>query len=180
MLEKGLIQLYTGKGKGKTTAAFGLALRAAGRDNKVLIYQFLKPPEMETGERMALAKTTLDIEIRPLDVCWDLVNSLEDKQKREQTKTEIKKVLKEIREVAGSVKYDMIILDEIAFCQAKKLTEIADIKKIIEEKNEKLEIVFTGRDATDELIKICDLVTEMREIKHPYKRGVNARMGIEY
>ena len=78
MLKKGLVQVYTGDGKGKTTAALGQALRAAGRGNRVLFFQFLKPPALETGERMAIKKAALPIEIRGLDVKWDMFKSFRD------------------------------------------------------------------------------------------------------
>src|SRR3989339_1729825 len=109
MLKKGLVQVYTGDGKGKTTAALGLALRAAGRGNKVLFFQFLKPPSLETGERMAIQKAALPIEIQGLDVKWDMFKSFRDAAIREKTKAEIKKVLAQIAADAAEGRYDIIV-----------------------------------------------------------------------
>ncbi len=183
MLEKGLVQIYTGLGKGKTTAAFGLALRAAGQNNKVLIYQFLKPPSLDIGERFALRLGAVRIRVECLDVSWDVswdANSLNDKEKIAETKTAIADVLKRIAETAEKRFYDVIILDEIVFCLSKNLAKLEDIRDIINRKDSRVELVMTGRGATDELIEMADLVTEMKNIKHPFDKGIRARQGIEF
>jgi len=179
MLKKGLVQIYTGKGKGKTTAAFGLALRAAGQNNKVLIYQFLKPPSIDIGERFALKLGAVRIRVEALDVSWD-ENSLNDKEKVAEAKTAIADVLKRIAETAQKRFYDVIILDEIVFCLSKNLANLEDIRDIINSKDPKVEIVMTGRGATDELLEMADLVTEMKNVKHPFDKGIPARQGIEF
>ncbi len=179
MLKKGLVQIYTGKGKGKTTAAFGLALRAAGQNNKVLIYQFLKPPSIDIGERFALKLGAVRIRVEALDVSWD-ENSLNDKEKIAEAKTAIADVLKRIAETAQKRFYDVIILDEIVFCLSKNLANLEDIRDIINSKDPKVEIVMTGRGATDELLEMADLVTEMKNVKHPFDKGIPARQGIEF
>lgn len=179
MLDKGLVQIYTGQGKGKTTAAFGLALRAAGQNNKVLIYQFLKPPSLDIGERFALKLGAVRIRVEALDVSWD-ENSLKDKEKVAEAKTAIADVLKRIAETAEKRFYDVIILDEIVFCLSKNLAKLEDIRDIINRKDSRVEIVMTGRGATDELIEMADLVTEMKNIKHPFDKGITARQGIEF
>ncbi len=179
MLEKGLVQIYTGRGKGKTTAAFGLALRAAGQNNKVLIYQFLKPPSLDIGERFALKLGAVRIRVESLDVSWD-ENSLNDKEKVAEAKSAIADVLKRIAETAQKRFYDVIILDEIVFCLSKNLARLEDIRDIINSKDPKVEIVMTGRGATDELLEMADLVTEMKNIKHPFDKGIPARQGIEF
>jgi cob(I)alamin adenosyltransferase len=180
MLEKGLIQIYTGDGKGKTTAAFGLALRAAGQGNKVLIYQFLKPPSLDIGERFALELGAVRIRVEALDIEWDMAKSFEDEKLVAQTKAAIKKVLERIAETGEKRFYDCIILDEIVFCLSKGLAELEDIKNLIERRDPAVEIVLTGRGASSELMKLADLVTEMKNIKHPFDRGVKARRGIEF
>lgn len=180
MTEKGLVQIYTGSGKGKTTAALGLAIRAAGWGKKVVIYQFLKPHAIETGERNAISQAKLPIEILPIDAEWDMEKSFDNKTDVENTRNKIEQVCKKIAEQAKQKKYDIIILDEIVFCISRKLAEIEWIKNIIESKDSSVEIVMTGRGATDEIIELADLVTEMKEVKHPYNKNIAARKGIEY
>jgi cob(I)alamin adenosyltransferase len=176
MAEKGLVHIYTGSGKGKTTAALGLALRAAGWGKKVIIYQFLKPPALKLGERKALAKSKLPIKIKAVDVKWNL----QKKNNKAQVCDKINQTCREIQTVAKKGKYDLIILDEIIYCCSKKLVFVECIKNIIKSKKKSVEIVLTGRNAAKELIKLADIVTEMKEIKHPFKKNVKARKGIEY
>jgi len=180
MLEKGLVQIYTGDGKGKTTAAFGLALRAAGQGNKVLIYQFLKPSSLDIGERFALQLGAVRIRVESLDVHWDMSQSLEDKKAVSQMQKAIKEVLERIAQTAEKRFYDCVILDEIIFCLSKGLVKLEDIKDIIDRKDPAVEIVLTGRGATEELIALADLVTEMKNVKHPFDKGISARRGIEF
>ena len=180
MLEKGLVQIYTGDGKGKTTAAFGLALRAAGQGNKVLIYQFLKPASVDTGERAALQSGALNIRVESLDVSWDMAKSFKDKKLISRTKSAIKEALEIIAEAAEKKSCDLLILDEIVFCLSKGLANLEDIKKVIDRRDPAVEIVLTGRGATKELIAMADLVTEMKNIKHPFDKGLSARRGIEF
>ncbi len=180
MLEKGLVQIYTGDGKGKTTAAFGLALRAAGQGNKVLIYQFLKPPSLDIGERFALQLGAVRIRVEALDIEWDMAKSFEDAEKVAETKAAINEVLERIAETAEKRFYDLLVLDEIVFCLSKGLAKLEDIKNIIDRRDPAVEIVMTGRGATKELIGLADLVTEMKNIKHPFDKGLPARQGIEF
>ena len=180
MLEKGLVQIYTGDGKGKTTAAFGLALRAIGQGNKVLIYQFLKPPSLDIGERFALQISALKIRVEALDIQWDMAKSLKDPKAIETAKTAIHEVLERLTETAEKRFYDILILDEIIYCISQGLAKVEDIKNLIEKRDSRVEIVLTGRGATQELIDLADLVTEMKNIKHPFENGVSARQGIEF
>jgi cob(I)alamin adenosyltransferase len=180
MLEKGLVQVYTGDGKGKTTAAFGLALRAAGQGNKVLIYQFLKPPSLDVGERFALQLGAVRIRVETLDVPWDMAKSFDDEKAVAETRTAIKEALERIAQTAEKKFYDVLILDEIVYCLSKGLAELQDIKNIIDRKDPAVEIVLTGRGATDELIAMADLVTEMKNVKHPFNKGLSTRRGIDF
>ena len=180
MLNKGLVQIYTGDGKGKTTAAFGLALRAAGQQNNVLICQFLKPPSLQIGERRALQSAAMRITVETLDVPWDMSKSLKNEQAVAKMKTTISEVLDKIAETAEKRLYDVLILDELVFCLSKGLAKLEEVKDLIDRRDPCVEIVLTGRGATEELIAMADLVTEMRNIKHPFDKGISARQGIEF
>jgi len=180
MLEKGLVQIYTGDGKGKTTAAFGLALRAAGQGNKVLIYQFLKPPSLDIGERFALQLGAVRIRVEAIDIEWDMAKSFEDPKQVAQAQAAISEVLERIAETGEKRFCDLLILDEIVFCLSKGLAKLEDIKNVIDRRNPAVEIILTGRGATEELIALADLVTEMKNIKHPFDKGLGARRGIEF
>jgi cob(I)alamin adenosyltransferase len=176
VLKKGLVQIYTGNGKGKTTAALGLALRAAGWGKKAVVYQFLKPPGLKLGERKIAAKTKLPIKIIPVDIKWNMLGKNDEKLVSDK----IEKTCKEIQAVAKKGEYDIIILDEIVFCCRKKLVGLQCIKNIIKTKKSNVELIMTGRGANVELIKLADVVTEMKEIKHPFRKGIKARKGIEF
>lgn len=180
MLTKGLVQIYTGEGKGKTTAALGLALRAAGQGNRVLFFQFLKPESIETGERKALTAAKLPIQLRALDLPWNMTISFADISLLEQTKAAIGNTLEELAYMAHKAQYDVIILDEIVFCLSKGLAKFEDVVKIIEIRDSAVELVLTGRGAGPDLIARADLVTEMKDIKHPHGNGTGARKGIEF
>ncbi|HNS21512.1 MAG TPA: cob(I)yrinic acid a,c-diamide adenosyltransferase [Sedimentisphaerales bacterium] len=180
MLERGLVQIYTGDGKGKTTAAFGLALRAAGRGRRVLIYQFLKPPAMELGERLGIERSGLPIRLEALDAKWDVFGSLRNEQDVTQAREAIRNALATLAEAAGTRAYDVLILDEIVFCASTGLAELSDVRNLVERRDPHVELVLTGRGATPELVALADLVTEMRKIKHPFDHGVPARPGIDY
>jgi cob(I)alamin adenosyltransferase len=180
MLEKGFVQIYTGDGKGKTTAAFGLALRAAGQGNKVLIYQFLKPDSLNIGERFALQPDDVKIRVEALDIPWDMSKAFKDQNAVSKMKKAIKEVLEQIAQTAHKRLYDCVILDEIVFCLSRGLVKLQDIKNIIDKRDPAVEIVLTGRGASQELIALADLVTEMKNIKHPFDKGTPARRGIDF
>ena len=106
--------------------------------------------------------------------------SLQDKKKIEQVRAAISDVLARLAETAEKRFYDVLILDEIVFCVAKGLAKFEDVKALIERKDRRVEIVMTGRGATEELMALADLVTEMKNIKHPFDKGIKARKGIEF
>ena len=175
-MSKGLIHVYTGEGKGKTTAAFGLAKRAAGHGKKVLILQFLKSKMQDSGEIISAKKTGIKI-IRFEDQTTPI---FDPKVKVDDLKKAIRDaVARAIKEIRGG-SYDVVILDEFNTALGCDYADMKDAEAIIDAKQEGLELVFTGRGAPEGLIELADYVTEMRMIKHPFKKGVKARKGIEF
>jgi len=172
-LEKGFIHLYTGNGKGKTTAALGLGLRAVGAGLKVHIIQFMKGRKYSEIDAVKnLPNFTISQFGRDEFVY---------KEKPEKIDVDLaQKGLAYAKDVIKNGKYDLVILDEINVAVDYNLISLKDVLNLIKDKPEKLELVLTGRYANPELVKISDLVTEMLEIKHPYQRGVNCRKGIDY
>ncbi len=172
-----MIIVNTGNGKGKTTAALGLALRAWGQGMRVLILQFIKG-NCHYGELDALrALPPGRIEIAKLGRGFTRRDT--GVTKEEHLKA-IKNGLQRARQEIKSGRWDMIILDEINYALKFGLVEKEEVLSLLREKPEKLHIVLTGRDAAPEVVKIADLVTEMKEIKHPFQKGVKAQKGIEF
>ena len=169
---KGYVQVYTGDGKGKTTAALGLALRAVGAGLNVFIGQFAKG--MEYSEIKAIRERLPEITIRQYGLDCFIVNKPTD-----DDIAIARRGLTEVRDVIQSGKYDVIILDEANIAIHFGLFSIDDLLKIIALKPTNLELIITGRKAHPDLVKAADLVTEMLEIKHYYQQGVQARQGIE-
>jgi cob(I)alamin adenosyltransferase len=180
MLKKGLVQIYTGDGKGKTTAAIGLALRAAGHGNRVLIYQFLKPSSLRLGERLALREADLPITIDALEAKWDITSSWDNPADVAAARASIAQALERLAESIRNGDYDVVILDEIVYCLSKDLAAFEDIKRLIENRHERCEIVLTGRGASESLVELADLVTEMKLRKHPHDKQIPARKGVEF
>jgi len=180
MLEEGLVQIYTGDGKGKTTAALGLALRAAGHGNRVLIYQFLKPSSLRLGERLALQAADLPITINALEAKWDITTSWDNPADVAAAKAAIAQALEKLAELTSSGEYDVVILDEIVYCMSKGLAAFEDVKRLINSKHRRCELVLTGRGASESLVELADLVTEMKLRKHPHDKQIPAREGIEF
>jgi cob(I)alamin adenosyltransferase len=175
-MPRGLIHVYTGEGKGKTTAAFGLAKRAAGHGRRVLILQFLKSRTKHSGEIISARKTGIKVtrfegQTTPL---------FEPEVKISELKQSIQKAINHTVKDIESDAYDLVIIDEFNTVLGCGYADMKDAERIIKAKPERLELVFTGRGAPAELIELADYVTEMRMVKHPYKKGVNARKGIEF
>ncbi len=183
VLNKGLVQVYTGNGKGKTTAAFGLTWRMLGRGGSVYVCQFLKPADIETGEANLAQAMSGYINSRltlvRADYCWNMAKS-HDICQRELASEKIRETLLKVGQVLASGDYDLIILDEILVCYSMKLVSVSDIAALIKQKAEHTELVFTGRGADDDIFQLADLVTRFDEIKHPFKSGVQARAGIDF
>jgi len=169
----GLIHLYTGDGKGKTTAALGLALRASGHGMKVCMIMFLKG-RYRYGERSAV-KRLPNLEIN----AFGRRHLIRGKPTRRDVE-EAQKAFENARKVVKDPSYDLVILDEITHAINLGLVKLDDVVRLIREKPKKLEVVMTGRDAPIELAQVSDYVTEILERRHPYRRGITAREGIEY
>jgi len=169
---KGYVQVYTGDGKGKTTAALGLALRAAGAGKKVFIAQFLKG--RASSELKSIARLAPDITLKQ----YGRKNFILTQPDQRDIK-KARKGLEEVKNLISSGAYDLIILDEINLLVHLKLISIEEILSLLDIKPASLELVMTGRSAHPRLIDRADLVTEMLEIKHYYPRGVPARKGME-
>jgi len=172
-MRKGYIQVYTGNSKGKTTAALGLALRAAGAGLKVFIAQFIK--KRRCSEHKALDRFKDLITVKQYGTGF--------LKGGKPTKTEIEaaqKGFEEVKSIILSKAYDMVVLDEINVAVHHKLLNIENIVDLLNSRPPNTEIVLTGRYADEKIIDMADLVTEMKEIKHYYKKGVKARRGIEH
>ena len=170
----GLVQIFTGNGKGKTTAALGTILRAAGHGKKVFIVFFMKG-DYAYGEFNALLNLP-NVEIRKSGF-REFTDPLNIKPEEQQ---EAQSALAAAREAAISGKYDLVVLDEVNVALEYKLIELADVIKLIDDKPPNVELILTGRYADNELIEKADLVTEMVKVKHPYDKGIKARKGIEF
>ncbi|MBU4601566.1 cob(I)yrinic acid a,c-diamide adenosyltransferase [bacterium] len=170
---KGLIQVYTGDGKGKTTAALGLALRAAGRNMKVLIVQFMK--KWDYGELHS-------VKLIP-NITLETFGTKEFVFKGKAKKIDYEEAEKAFSFGADAMQsgnYDIVIFDELNMALYYELLDLKEVIQRIKRKPDNVEVVITGRRAPKEIIEIADLVTEMKEIKHPYQKGIEARRGIEY
>jgi cob(I)alamin adenosyltransferase len=173
MTNKGYIHVYTGNGKGKTTAALGLSLRAAGTGKKIFFAQFIKGKS--SSEIDAINKFIPNITIKQYGLDCFIVKIPTENDIRAANEG-----LKEISHILSAGLYDIVVLDEATIAVYYKLFSSQELIKILKTKKDKTEIIITGRYAPPELIEIADLVTEMKEIKHYYSKGINARKGIEY
>jgi cob(I)alamin adenosyltransferase len=176
-MENGLTIVYTGKGKGKTTAALGIVLRAVGYEKKVCMIQFIKG-SWHYGEMTSSKK--LEPEFEMITVGKGFVGIIDDKSPKEDHKEIAKEAIKISNEKIQSGKYDIVILDEINYAVNLDLISVKDVLNLIKSKPQKVDLVLTGNYAKEEVIEIADLVTEMREIKHPFQRGIKAKKGIDF
>lgn len=173
---KGLIIVNTGNGKGKTTAALGLGLRAWGQGLRVLVLQFIKG-NWKYGELQAAERMGADFVIRQLGEGF--VRNIKDDDRADH-KAAAEHALRDAKTEIMSGKWDMIILDEINYAIMFGLIQVDEVLQLLAMKPESLHLVLTGREARQEIIDKADLVTEMKEIKHPLKQGIKAQKGIEY
>lgn len=194
MSDKGYVHVYTGNGKGKTTAAIGLAIRALGAGKRVLILQFMKTKVYSEHNILPHISPNLTLETmgKPFFVVKEGTMTAEELAKwgndivvfppgkpPQEYVAVAKKGVDRAKAAVSSGEYDLVILDEINVAMFFELVSWEQVEDIINSKLERVELVLTGRGASPELIERADLVTEMREIKHYYNQGVEARLGIE-
>lgn len=173
----GLIHVYYGNGKGKTTAALGLGVRAAGYDKKVCMIQFLKSGD--TGELFSAKRLAPYLNIVQFDKPKGFYFNMNE-QEREELKKETQQGFAYAQEQLESGEWDLVILDEVLGSLTNGLLSVDQVTAALQNKHSNTEVVLTGRELPDEIENMADYVTEMKEHKHPMHRGVKARKGIEY
>ena len=178
-VEKGLLIVHTGKGKGKSTAAFGLAVRAIGNGMKVGVVQYVKG-KWQTGERGVLEKFPEQVEIRTMGegFTWETQDRARDIRAAQNAWEVSKQMIEASR--GDDPKYDMVLLDELNIVLRYDYLNLAEVVEFLSNKPEMLHVIVTGRNAKPELIDAADLVTEMTMVKHPFRAGVKAQKGIEF
>jgi cob(I)alamin adenosyltransferase len=176
-LENGYVQVYTGNGKGKTTAAIGQGFRAAGNELNVYMVQFLKTSD--TGELKSVKKLDSYFKIfrfeKPRGFSWTL-----NDQEKAELKTEIQEAYKFCYAALLKKQCDVLIMDEIMAALSNNLVSVKQVLELINIKPKNVELILTGRNVPEEIAEKADLVTEMKEVKHYFSKGVAAREGIEY
>ena len=173
-LTQGLIQVYTGEGKGKTTCALGLALRAVGQGFKVFMVQFLK--NGDSGEVQVARRLAPDFTIKSFGTPGFPRFSEPDPE----TLAAARQAFALARQVILAGKHDLVILDEVNLSLTHKLVPLAGMLEVLRQRPPYVEVVLTGREAPPELVEFADLVTEMRPVKHFFEAGIKARRGIEW
>ena len=184
-----MVQVYTGNGKGKSTAALGQVLRAMGHGYRAVIIQFLKGGGY-TGEVLAAKKFLPRLEIKQFGKPCTYSHKKERGEEcgncrdcfltREEEVEWAHKALNYARKVASSGEYDLVVLDEINVILARRLLSVEEVLELIKNKHPETELILTGQRAPLEIIRVADLVTEMRKLKHPFDKGIYGRRGIEY
>lgn len=178
---RGLVMVYTGDGKGKTTAALGCAFRALGHGQRVLVVQFFKGDWPVVFGELESAKKHDRLEI--LQLGRGFVKIMGDKKPIEEHRAAARQALDLAKEKIFSGKYDLVVLDEVNYAVDYldvKLIELKDVLEILEKKPPATHLILTGRNAKPEILERADLVTEMKEIKHPYQKGIPAQAGIDF
>lgn len=178
-IEKGLLIVHTGKGKGKSTAAFGLAARAIGNGMKVGIVQYVKG-KWETGERVVLEKFSDQVTIRTMGegFTWETQDRARDIRAAQAAWETSKGMIEASR--GDDPAYDMVILDELNIVLRYDYLPLDEVLSVLKNKPDDLHVVVTGRNAKEPLMEIADLVTEMTMVKHPFRAGIKAQKGIEF
>jgi cob(I)alamin adenosyltransferase len=178
-LKRGAFQIYTGEGKGKSTASMGLMLRALGCGFRVYYLRMMKP-RWKTGELAICPTLHPNLTYKNVEQDWILSRSKHIPEHVEAMQAALAKEMDDLERVLTSGDYDLVIVDEINYCLHRGLIDLARAVALAEKRPQKVELVFTGRYAPEELIARADVVTEMRKIKHHFDQGEEARRGIEF
>lgn len=173
----GIVIVYTGNGKGKTTASLGVALRAIGHGLRVCMVQFIKG-EWHYGELNSIKKLEPDFEL--IVAGKGFIGIIDDDHAFEEHVRAAKTALDIVEQKISLDSFDIIILDEINYALHLGVLQLADVMKILQNRPKHLSLILTGNHACEEIITLADLVTEMKEIKHPYKKGIKAKRGIDF
>lgn len=176
-MHKGLVIVFTGNGKGKTSAALGVALRACGHKMNVSLVHFIKSPDT-SGEERAAQRLKPELEI--LRMGKGFVNHAGDSATRASHQIAVEEAYLAARQRINSGSWDIIILDEINNAVSLGLLDIARVLELVRSKPPRLHLLLTGRDVHPDLIAEADMVTEMREVKHPFGKGIPAQKGIDF
>ncbi len=178
-LKQGAFQIYTGEGKGKSTASMGLMLRALGCGFRVYYLRMMKP-RWKTGELAICPTLHPNLTYKNVEQDWVLSRSKNIPEHVEAMRAALSLVMDELDHLMVSLEYDLVIVDEINYCLHRKLISLERAIALVENRPANVELVFTGRYAPEELIERAGVVTEMRKIKHHFDQGISARRGIEF
>lgn len=178
-IRHGAFQIYTGEGKGKSTASLGLMLRALGAGLRVYYLRMLKP-RWKTGELKLCPDLHPNLTFRNVPHYWALCVSRNVPQDVEQMKAELAPEVASLKQIVCSGDYDLVIADEMLYCLHRGLISLEQVLDLVDSRPSQVELVFTGRYAPEELMERADVVTEMRKVKHHFDQGVRARLGIEF
>lgn len=173
-VSKGLVEVFTGDGKGKTTAALGVVVRAVGQGLRVRVIYFMKG-NYPYGERNAL-KHLPNVSFQ----AFGHEHFVDPENVKEEEREQARQALRAAREALASGDFDLVVLDEVNLAASWKLIDVEDVVRLVEDKPQNVELILTGRRADKRLIELADLVTEMKEVKHPFRRGIEARRGFDY
>lgn len=173
---RGMIHIYCGDGKGKTTAATGLAVRAAGAGMQVLFARFLKN---ENSGELRILDQIPEIEVLHLEKSYGFYQTLSDSDKAKMTAM-YRKLWQNIEEKITSGAYDMLVIDELMAAYNYGILEQESVHRFLENKPEKLEIIMTGRNPSERLMELSDYISEIKKVRHPFDQQVTARKGIEF
>ena len=193
-LRQGLVEVYTGNGKGKTTAAFGLAFRALGWGLRVYIIQFMKLGTYGENRSSSQFPDRLRVEYAgmPYFIAWEEDIPVEDRKKvanvvmcprgkpPEEYREKVKNAFQKMKGEVKSGNWDIIILDEVNVAIYYNLLELEELTSFLDSRGDKVEVVLTGRKMPEEILQRAGLITEMKEIRHPYSEGMPARRGVDF